>query len=163
MRRSTLRSGQVRVHPAGSPGRFTGLTLLLVALAWRPASGQTVAAKPDPAPVGAVRAAAPPDSLLGRWEFVRIVDAEGRPDDDADGLAAFTFSAGGVLTVERTREAVRAEPDAPKRIRYRVEGRELVLAFGSDSDRATFRFEGDTLLIRDAATGDTATLRRPER
>ena len=107
----------------------------------------------------AVPAAAVPDSLLGRWEVVRVGGADGPPE--ATGLVAFTFSAEGVLTVERTPEAVRAAPGVPERFRYRVEGRDLVIEDGGEADRQAFGFEGGRLVIRDARLGIVATLQRP--
>ena len=138
----------------------TVLLLAFVALAGRPAAGQRPP-PPPPALLAGMKAAAVPDSLLGRWEVVRVVGADQPPEQT--GLVAFRFSAGGVLTVERTPETVRAAPDVPKRFRYRVEGRTLVFEDGGEPDRQAFRFEGDRLVIHDARQGITATLRRPER
>ena len=143
----------------------TVLLLAFVAVAGRPAAGQ----KPSRPPVALPSSTQPavvspvPDSLLGRWEFVRILDAAGRPEEDMAGLVAFTFSSGGVVTVERTPASRREEPGAPKRFRYRVEGRELVLLLPGEPARAAFRFDGDRLVMRDGQTDGTATLRRPER
>ena len=102
--------------------------------------------------------AAVPDSLIGRWEVVRIVEAD-RPTEES-GIVAFRFSAGGVLTVERTSEAVREAPGMPKRFRYRVEGRVLVIEDGGEASRQAFAFEDGGLVIRDPGQGIVATFRR---
>ena len=103
------------------------------------------------------------DSLLGRWELVRIVDELGGPDDESDGAVALTFTSGGVLQIEFTAESRAANPDAPDQVSYRVEGRRIVLDVAENVEYGEFWFEGDELVILDRERGLTAYLRRPPR
>jgi hypothetical protein len=115
---------------------------------------------PPPLPAVVRSVAAVPDSLLGRWEVVRIAGPNVGPREV--GIVAFRFSAGGVLMVERTVESIRASPGRAKRFRYRVEGRVLVIEDGGGGDRQAFAFEGGGLVIRDARQGIVATFRRAD-
>lgn len=103
------------------------------------------------------------DALLGRWEFVRIVNEQGEPDSDSEGAVALTFTSGGVLQIERTAEARAADPDAPDHVGYRVEGSRIVLEVEEGVEYGEFWFEGDELVILDRERALTAHLQRPPR
>jgi hypothetical protein len=119
-----------------------------------------------PAVILAVIAAKPvsaqaAENLLGRWEFVSILNEQGKPDIDSEGAVALTFTIDGVLEVERTAEARAAALDAPDRIGYLIKGNLIILDVEDEVEYGKFWFEGDNLVIFDRERGLTAYLRRP--
>lgn len=100
--------------------------------------------------------------LVGSWEAVRVLNADGEETADSDDSVTMTFTDDGRLFIRlndipgnpMSRESIKAS--------YRVDGNALVLLNpDGDEQRLFFRFEGDELVLSpDFSTRETAYLRR---
>ncbi|GAB5534642.1 MAG: hypothetical protein Rubg2KO_08910 [Rubricoccaceae bacterium] len=102
--------------------------------------------------------------LIGSWEAVRVLNADGEETTDSDDAVTMTFTEDGRLLIRlndtpgnpRNSESIKAS--------YSVEADALVLLNETgDEQRLFYRFEGDELVLSpDFATRETAYLRRIE-
>ncbi|MEO0559174.1 MAG: hypothetical protein AAF170_13430 [Bacteroidota bacterium] len=105
--------------------------------------------------------AAAQTDLIGTWEAVRVVDADGEERSDSNNSATMTFTKDGRLLIH-LKEMGRSESIKAS---YRVEGDAIVAVNETGEEaRLFFRFESDELaLTPETGPQETAFLRRVTR
>ena len=96
--------------------------------------------------------------LLGTWEAVRVLDADGEETPDSNDSVAMTFTDDGRLLLRLNQ----SDRSPSIKASYRVEHDVLVLVNeDGEEQRVRFWFEGDELALRpETGQEQTAYLRR---
>lgn len=102
--------------------------------------------------------------LVGSWEVLRVLNADGTDDTAQNDGAVMTFLADGTLTV-RFYDTGRQETVGEEiTTTYRIESDVIVVLDTNGAERSLFyRFEGDELVLTpDPTTQEVAYLRRTQ-